>query len=83
MTASRDLDSLKRYYQKQYIRHLKDLQALIAGELELMKTDPEPTCLSALQMASDNAIVNGQRLTALQEVTVIDPQTKSRRQTKA
>lgn len=68
MTISLDIKSLEAYYLKQYKRHLADLEALVKGELHLLTFDSEPTCLSALQMATDNALIAGQRLTALQEV---------------
>ena len=68
MINSHSIDDLKQYYRRQYVKHLKDLQILIAGEIELMESDPEPTCLSALQMSANNAIICGQRLTALHEI---------------
>lgn len=66
--VGRNIESLQAYYLRQYKKHLKDLRTLINGELNLLETDNQPTCLSALQMTTDNAIVSGQRLTALQEV---------------
>jgi hypothetical protein len=68
MTVKRDPASLRAYYLRQYKKHLKDLAILINGELTLLSTDDSPTCLSALQMMTDNTLIAGQKLTALQEL---------------
>jgi hypothetical protein len=64
MTVKRDPDSLRAYYLRQYKKNLKDLATLINGELTLLNTDDSPTCLSALQMMTDNT----PGTTALQEL---------------
>ena len=46
IVVGKNIESLQAYYLRQYKKHLQDLRTLINGELNLMETDNQPTCLS-------------------------------------